>query len=216
MSYQEDFNKHTTDAKEKFKNHKASLVVDTDRFTVIDWRNENGSSVYYINFIVDKARGVFTISGDLGECIAWWGNKLSVSDLKKYICDDVGYFISKFQCSTDKYVYDEEDAVNDIIRRLEDYFQTSFAEIVWNCAATTKNEDDYRQDILYEISDCIRTGDCQEELFVPTSYLCDLIANLGLDSYETHEIIYECGKKISPRIFYWVEGFVEACNQLGF
>lgn len=53
---------------ERFANHKATLIQDTDRYLAIDWRKGNGSGDYYVNYILDKKRGNIIISGDLGDC----------------------------------------------------------------------------------------------------------------------------------------------------
>ena len=98
----------------QFATHKATLIQDTDRYFAADWRRSDGSGDYYANFIVDKKRGSLIISGDLGDCIATWYNELTPAKLCGFIRHDVGYFISKFQASSDKYVYDEDDVLADI------------------------------------------------------------------------------------------------------
>lgn len=35
-----------------FATHKAELIQNTDRFLIIDWRKEDGSGYYYVNYIV--------------------------------------------------------------------------------------------------------------------------------------------------------------------
>ncbi|MDY6278695.1 MAG: hypothetical protein SPL63_01065, partial [Roseburia faecis] len=64
--------------------HKATLIQNTDRYTIIDWRKGNGSGEYYVNYIIDKKRGSLIISGDLGDCIATWYNSNSVHDIARY------------------------------------------------------------------------------------------------------------------------------------
>jgi len=81
----QEWNDYYQHAERHFKDHAATLVQDTDRFTIIDWRNRNGSSNYSITFIVDKKRGSLIVSGDLGDSIAVWYNPVEISDLKKYI-----------------------------------------------------------------------------------------------------------------------------------
>ena len=70
---------------EKFNTHKATLIQDTDRYLIIDWRRADGSGDYYVNYIVDKKRGNLIVSGDLGDSIATWYNKIKPSDLKNYV-----------------------------------------------------------------------------------------------------------------------------------
>ena len=78
---------------EKFNTHKATLIQDTDRYLIIDWRRADGSGDYYVNYIVDKKRGSLIVSGDLGDSIATWYNKIKPSDLKNYVKNDIGYSI---------------------------------------------------------------------------------------------------------------------------
>ena len=54
----------------RFAMHKATLVQDTDRYLIIDWRRADGSEEYYVNYILDKERGSLIVSGDLGSSIA--------------------------------------------------------------------------------------------------------------------------------------------------
>lgn len=71
MSISEDIIKT---CKENFSSHKAELIQDTERYFAVDWRKEDGSGDYYVNYILDKKRGSLIISGDLGDCIATWYN----------------------------------------------------------------------------------------------------------------------------------------------
>ena len=99
---------------EKFNTHKATLIQDTDRYLIIDWRRADGSGDYYVNYIVDKKRGSLIVSGDLGDSIATWYNKIKPSDLKNYVKNDIGYYISKIQTASDLFYYDEKDVVESI------------------------------------------------------------------------------------------------------
>lgn len=84
------------ECKKRFAAHKATLIQDTDRYMIIDWRKENGSGEYYVNYILDKKRGSLIISGDLGDCIATWYNPVKPNELRNYI-KSIDYFMSKFQ-----------------------------------------------------------------------------------------------------------------------
>ena len=42
--------------KERFAAHKATLIQDTDRYMIIDWRKADGSIEYYVNYILDKKK----------------------------------------------------------------------------------------------------------------------------------------------------------------
>ena len=74
-----------------FATHKATLIQNTDRYLIIDWRRADGSNQYYINYIVDKKCGNFIVSGDLGSSVAAWHNNIDVSDIKKWMKNDINY-----------------------------------------------------------------------------------------------------------------------------
>lgn len=42
------------ECRERFAAHKATLIQDTDRYMIIDWRKADGSIDYYVNYILDK------------------------------------------------------------------------------------------------------------------------------------------------------------------
>lgn len=54
MNEEEILNK----CKERFSTHKATLIQDTDRYMIIDWRKADGSIDYYVNYILDKKEEV--------------------------------------------------------------------------------------------------------------------------------------------------------------
>ena len=78
MTEEEILNK----CKERFAAHKATLIQDTDRYMIIDWRKADGSIDYYVNYILDKKRGSLIISGDLGDCIATWYDPVKPNELR--------------------------------------------------------------------------------------------------------------------------------------
>ena len=198
-----DWEKYFKLAQDKFKNHKATLIQDSERYTIIDWRNENGSGEYYINFIVDKKRGSLIVSGDLGDSIATWYNSLAVSDLKSYIYKDTGYYMSKFQCTSDKYFYDDDYVFKCLINYLErdcieDYIETS---------TDFDNFQEFEEEIKEQICDSIRGDE-----FIPTDRLYEIVTDINPDGWE---YLHNCGAQINPRVYLWEIGFNMACEQLG-
>lgn len=101
------------------RGHKATLVQNTDRYTIIDWRKADGGGNYYVNYIIDKKRGSLIISGDLGDCIATWYNPNSVHNITEYTWS-VDYFIGKFQCSSDCFNYDDDAVIAAVEEKLKD------------------------------------------------------------------------------------------------
>ena len=177
-----------------FENHKATLLINNDRYCIIDWRNENGTVVHYINYVLDKQRGVFMISGDMGECIAHWGNKLSVHNLCKYIYNDVGYFISKFCCSSLRYTFDDKDILKDIKQFIQ-FIDTDCDDVLWS-------------DVMDEIEDSRR----DDYYFHPNENLREILRDLDPDFWKW---ISTCGRKIHPNVKIWALGFKLAVEQLG-
>ena len=104
--------------KKSFSTHKTELIQDTDRYLIIDWRREDGSGDYYVNYIVDKKRGSLIVSGDLGDSIATWYNPVNPANLANYI-KDIDYYISKMQCASDKYIFDKNNIFDNIRKHLD-------------------------------------------------------------------------------------------------
>lgn len=205
MSEWDDYYKH---AERHFKDHVATLIQDTDRFTIIDWRKRNGSGDYYINFIVDKKRGSLIVSGDLGDSIATWYNPIKVNDLKDYIFKDIPYYMSKFQCTSDSLVYDEDDVLESLIDGLfgveDDRSENIDTYIESSCFDTF---DEFKEALREEVERSIFDKD-----FRPTERLYELATDVYPDAWECFN---GCGAKIDGRVYLWAIAFNMACNQLG-
>lgn len=192
----------------KFATHKATLIQDTDRYLIIDWQRADKSNDYYVNYIVDKLRGSLIVSGDLGDSIATWYNPIDPSNLKKWITNDTGYYVKKLQCTSDKYVYNEDDVLKDI----KDYLKHSDTENIIEAYNTTGSyAADTENEVWSYIEDEIYSSVNGNE-FQPTSELINFCKELDTDYYEW---LYDCGKSIHPRIYLWAEGLYRACEQLG-
>lgn len=175
--------------------HKATLIQNTDRYTIIDWRKGNGSGEYYVNYIIDKKRGSLIISGDLGDCIATWYNRNSVHNIARYI-NSVGYFIGKFQCSSDSYDYDEDDILEDI----EDELKEAGVD------RTEEFEDDW------DAFTCDFSDDCYKDGFRPSHDRTEFLSDyLGDDWWEGSDT---WGRRINNRVFLWIAGLNMAVQQL--
>lgn len=186
----------------QFATHKATLIQDTDRYFAADWRRSDGSGDYYANFIVDKKRGSLIISGDLGDCIATWYNELTPAKLCGFIRHDVGYFISKFQASSDKYVYDEDDVLADI----KMYFREYDYEV--NSSLDYASEEEFWELVSNEVN-----NSCDGNSFHPTERLIELIEEYDSDYWQW---LYYCGKRIHKRVYLWVYAFEKTLKQLGY
>ena len=165
---------------EKFNTHKATLIQDTDRYLIIDWRRADGSGDYYVNYIVDKKRGSLIVSGDLGDSIATWYNKIKPSDLKNYVKNDIGYYISKIQTASDLFYYDEKNVVESIKYNLEDFDSdeiiSSYSE---HSSCYMESEDDVWEELEHEVSNCIYGNK-----FIPSELIVDFCSELDTDYFE--------------------------------
>ena len=191
-------------AERHFQNHEATLIQDSERYTIIDWRNKDGRSDYYINFIVDKKRGIFYVSGDLGDSIAAWYNKIEISDLKNYIYKDIEYYMSKFQCSTDRLCFDSDDVLNYLICELFDD-----DEAINNYFSDHDDYLQFREEMEEEIEKSLKECD---SLFYPTDRLFEMVTDIYDDAWE---LLYNPAAEIDLRVYLWAIGFYMACNQLG-
>ena len=115
----------------KFNIHNATLVVPQGNLYLIYFRREDGSLYYYIRFFVDTFRSSVHIEGDLGEYISIWYNSNSIERMSETMLN-VPYWIGKFCCSSDKYVYVYRDASDelehDTYETLEDMDPESYVE----------------------------------------------------------------------------------------
>lgn len=184
-----------------FATHKAELIQNTERFLIIDWRKEDGSGHYYVNYIVDKKRGSLIVSGDLGDSIATWFNPIEPAKLKRYI-QDIGYYVEKFQATSHDYFYETENIIADMKNEIEgddDSFAVdgdiySIGEL-WEL-------------IEEEVESCIDNNN-----FIPSDTLNHILEEIGC--VDTFEWLYRCGERICHRVYLWAVGFDMACEQLG-
>lgn len=198
------------ECKEKFSTHKATLIQDTERYMIIDWRKADGSIDYYVNYILDKKRGNLIISGDLGDCIATWYNAVSPRQMRSYL-KDVHYFTSKFQCSTDKYIYDPDRAYEGIKYQLKDYMELELEELLKAC----KKYLWYSVDTEEELWEAVKS-DIDENWGsdINPHYSTDMMNFLGELDSEYYEWLYDCGKRVNMRVYLWAVGYEMAYTQL--
>lgn len=185
-------------ARTSFKNHQATVILQNEQFFIVDWRNKNGSGEYAVRYILDVEKGNFVVTGDLGDSIASWFNKVTPDKLKIYI-RDIGYYMSKFQCTSDDYTHDWEDvkadlyAIKEEILNDRDFFEDEV------------NEDFNEMERILDDLDTYRVGTYPEEL-------TDLFEKYNTDWWESD--FSRLGCRIAQRVILWAEGFQMACEQL--
>lgn len=200
----EEFTKYEAMCAKKFATHKATKVVDDSRFLIVDWRREDGCGDYYINFIVDKKRGAFIVSGDLGDSIAVWYNPVAVKDMSSWIYNDIEYYINKIQCSSNLYTYYEDDILADIM----EFLGEKDIEFLLENNPEYENIDELKEALMKNIEDSLYG----RNTFIPSNNLIELLSE---DDPDYWEWLPNCGRRIEGRVYLWAIGFKMALDQLG-
>ena len=184
--------------RQSFSRHSATVALDTERYLVIDWRRADGSGEYYVNYIVDKQRGAFIVSGDLGESIAVWYNSVTPEKLSSWI-SDIGYYVGKIKCASDLYDYDSEDIIADMKAQLGDEVQDAYYY-----------DYDSSEELWENITDEVGSS-VYGETFIPSDKLCSIISKMDPDCFEWLSL---CGRRINMRVYLWAVGFQMAYEQI--
>lgn len=194
------FEKMKAEAREAFKerNHKATLVLDTDRFWSCDWRRADGSNEYYVNYLVDKENGNLIVTGDLGSSVACWHNSMRPHMAMRYVAS-IDYYMSKMTCTSDSYDYDSDDVFEDIEADVRD----------WNEDECIKSNDQMEED-LERIEELVPEG-CYGNIFIPNDELVELIQEYCVDYWEAQS---GWGKRLNIRPVLWAVGLQMAYDQL--
>lgn len=186
-------------AKESFKNHQATVILQNEQFFIVDWRNKNGSGEYAVRYILDIKKGNFIVTGDLGDSVASWYNTVTPDKLKIYV-KDIGYYMSKFQCTSDDYTHAWKDVVSDLddIRKevLED-----------ECLFVDEVNEDFNQ-----MKSILEDLDISESRNYPKE-LTDLFEKYNGDWWESG--FTNLGCRISQRVVLWSVGYQMTCEQIG-
>lgn len=187
--------------RKRFKDHKATVLLENEDFLILDWRNKDGSGEYSVRYIVDCQKGNLLISGDLGDCIASWFNKVTSDDMVRYV-NDIQYFMGKFQCSSDKYDYRWEDIKSDLDGIKEEYLKEheSYGESV----------DEIEEDFSEMLNLCgeMTFGD---NIPYPDDFV-KLAEKYAEPWWESRFV--DIGKRISGRVYLWAVGYQMALKQI--
>lgn len=174
--------------KKNFKDHKATIIINNEDVFIMEWRNKNGSSNYYIKYVLDKKLGVFMVYGDLGESIAYWYSPLEVTDITSYMYD-IWYYKGKIK-------------TGDVYTRYYDDIEYDLKEYLKECFGKEKlNEKEKKE---YEaIDEYIEYGEYDEYSL-----------HEQLVDYIEEEILGDIGLRLNQRVYLWAAGFLLACEQL--
>lgn len=182
-------------AKIMFSHHKA-VFRQLDGISTLDWRNENGSSEYYVRYVFDEERCCLYLSGDLGSAVVRLTEHSTLKTLSRYI-KMIDYFVGKIECSTDKYRYDEEIAKEELKEIL-------FPEDVM----LSDEEKEERQDCFEELMEQFNNF----HGFGTVSQDSDRVLSEAYADY--WEWIAGAGQYIAPRIILWLVGLQMAWEQV--
>lgn len=180
-------------AKIMFSHHKA-VFRQFDGISTLDWRNENGSSNYYVRYVFDESRGCLYISGDLGSAVVQLTERATLKALSDY---EIGYFVEKIECSTDKYAYDEEIAKE----KLKEFLFPEDEEL-------SDEETEERQDCL----ETLMENFSEFSGFYHVSDDADRVLSETCPDY--WEWLYSTGKYIDTRVICWLVGMRMAWKQV--
>lgn len=183
---------------QNFENHVATVLVDNDDLFSLDWRNKDGGSDYYVRYIVDKKLGTFYISGDIGSCVSYWYHSVQPRHIAVYI-RNLPYFISKIECSSDKYIRTEEQIKIDL-----DKLKAEIIEERW-VDDLSEIDNDFKEIENYFL----------ENLRAEIYYDQDIIEIFEKYCEEWWEVFDSIGIVVHPRLELWSDGFNLALEQLG-
>jgi hypothetical protein len=199
----EEMQRYEAMCKEHFSTHKATIITENDRYFILDWRREDGGGDWYINFIVDKKRGAFIVSGDLGDSIAVWYSPITPEELRGYVFD-VDYYVKKIECASDLYVYDGDDIIADLKEHIDIDAENAYLE--------THDEFEDSSELWEKLEDYIYDSLYRHDQFIPSDDLIAIIKDFDSDYWEW---LHNCGKRIDGRVYIWAIGLNMAMKQLG-
>mgnify|MGYP003530639709 CR=1 FL=1 len=179
---------------DQFKTHKAKLILHNDNFYVIDFRREDGRREYFVRFFIDTNISSVHIEGDLGYSISIWGNSNSLKNISDMMLN-VSYWMEKFECSSDRLIWNEREARN----QLEEYTYGYYEECL--------DKDEY-----YEMIDEIMDTFYDDRGIVLDTEAAYRHWFSELELYDVNPARF--GRKIHPRVYLWAEAFDLALRQL--
>lgn len=187
-------------ARERFRDFVATVVLRNEQFFVVDWRDKSGSGNYAVRYLLDIEKGNFIVTGDLGDSVASWFNRVTPKNLKSYI-NDIGYYMGKFQTTSNQYTYDWDDVVEDLENVKE--------ELLSECPYLYRNEVDEDFAKMQELLEDMNLGENNNY----TNELTELFEKYDDNWWDSSFTSLGC--RVSQRVILWAVGFQMACEQLG-
>lgn len=189
--------KQIAHAKIMFSHHKA-VFRQLDGISTLDWRNEDGSSDYYVRYVFDEECCCLYLSGDLGSAVARLTERATLQTLSHYI-NSADYFMEKIRCSTNLYCYDAEIAKKDLTYYVQNYLGSCEEDLSDRKIPLPKEFD-----VLLESLDERDGWNLTEEQKIWLSERCP----------DYWEWIYSAGQYIDTRVICWLVGLRMAYRQI--
>ena len=205
MNYSERRRNYHTEQCKSAREHFKDFVADFKDYgdlQTLDWRNKDGSSNYHVHYIFDTKQRYLHISGDLGSAafyLSWEPTFENVTSTK-----DINYLARKIECTTDKWVYSEELASEEIDEYMEDI---------------KPERDDFEDESEY-LSEKEDFEDYVEKLKESFDYHRGLVVDdADLMEWMEHTFDFEFyeqnfGRVLAPRIYLWFMGLELAWEQI--
>ncbi len=184
-------------AKIMFSHHKA-VFRQLDGISTLDWRNEDGSSDYYVRYVFDEECCCLYLSGDLGSAVVRLTERATLQTLSHYI-NSVDYFMEKIRCSTNLYCYDVEIAKEDLTYYVQNYLGSCEEDLSDRKIPLPKEFD-----VLLKSLDERDGWNLTEEQKIWLSERCP----------DYWEWLYSTGRYIDTRIILWLVGLQMAWEQV--
>lgn len=179
---------------EHFNTHKASIVLHDGDIWVIDFKREDGKPHYAIRFYIDESTSMVHIEGDLGYCISVFGSRNSIQNISAMM-SNIPYWVGKFECSSDMYVWDESEA----LKRLEDYTRNVYDAM------------DDKEEYYEMIQSIMDTFSDDRGLMINT----DEAYHNWFTAFKLEELNPSLlGRKVHPRVYLWAEALDLVLSQL--
>lgn len=199
------------DAVRAFKNHKASYRRGYF-FDVLDWQRPNELQ-YYIRMVFDhereNAKAVY-ITGDMGEAVVYPTCESTLEGMAKCFTSmskvpvsldiNEGYFIEKIKASSDLWEWNHSLFEGDLRRGFRRYYG--------NDERMTSELDDFLEEHFRSYSADIRVEHYGVEMDQDAKDAWEAIVP------DEGRWIYDCGKRLSNRIVFWLVAMRLAWEQL--
>lgn len=219
MTYNKDIEYQIKCAQRHFSGHIATWSkVPLRDIEVLDWRKPDEVS-YAMRIVFDNERGGrMYISGDLGEAVVYPTCPSTLADVAKCFTSrkkdgsldiNESYFLEKVRATSDRWTWGREEFVEDFKEKISPCLEEGGCEDF--------DVDEFLEERLGEVNgDFLIYG--EDGLHVDSdngvsfdSWVEDELRKVDIDF---REWIYDCGKRLHPRIVLWLVGIRLAWEQV--